>query len=231
MTTRPNFLLVTFATVLSLSIQLAAQTNQTADPFVAVVRKVTGPVRIQRAGAGQEVPLKADDRLYPGDRLFCGDGGQASLIFSDSAVELKLLPNTELTFQGQRSQVGVLKEVFLHIGRLLTSVIRGDMEVVTPTSVASVKGTRWWTTVEATQLTRVVVLEGEVKVENRISGQVETVSAGNTASSTATGELEVTPSKDSDLPEDPSGNQQGSLDIEFENGSGESKTLHIEFDR
>lgn len=231
MTTRPGFLFVTFAAILSLSIQLAAQTNQTADPFVAVVRKVTGPVRIQRAGAGQEVLLKADARLYPGDRLFCGKGGQASLIFSDSAVELKLSPDTELTLEGQRSQVGLIKRVFLHLGRLLTNVLRGDMEVVTPTSVASVKGTRWWTTVEATQLTRIVVLEGEVEVENRVSGQVETVSAGNTASSAAAGELEVAPSKDSDLPEDPSGSQQGSLDIEFENGSGESKTLRIEFDR
>jgi len=210
---------------------LTAQNPPAGDPFVAVVIKVAQPVLIQRADADEEAPLHRDARLYPGDRIVCGDGGRASLIFSDSAVELKLLPHTELVLQGRRTNGGVVKRLFLQIGRLLTEVVRGDMEVVTPTSVASVKGTRWWTTVETSARTIIVVLEGNVQLQNRTSGQVEIVSAGSTAVSTATGEIEIAPTKDSDLPEDSSDNEQGSLDIEFEDGSGESKTLHIEFNR
>lgn len=205
--------------------QLAAQNQADEDPFIAVVMKVTPPVQLRRADGEELVPLQRDDRLYPGDHIICGDGGYASLIFADSAVELKMYPNTELTMQGQRTSRNIIKRVFLPVGQLLSRVVSGDMGVVTPTAVASVKGTEWWTMVEPSTLTRVIVTEGQVNVEHRVTGETEVVSAGNTAVATPEGELEVSPTEESPEPE------HGSLDIEFEDDSGQKKTLHIEFDR
>ncbi|MFH1862583.1 MAG: FecR domain-containing protein [bacterium] len=201
------------------------------DAFVAVAMKVVPPVFIQSAAnPDEQVPLQKDIKLYPGDRIICGDSGEASLIFADSAVEVKLLSGTELTLQGQRTDTKLVKRLFIQIGRLLTKVRTGEMEVVTPTTVASVKGTSWWTWVDLSTLTKIIVLEGEVQVQNRVSGAAQSVSAGNTAVSEADGELDVKPTKDSELPDD-SGMQQGSLEIEFEDESGQKRTLTIEFDQ
>jgi hypothetical protein len=208
-----------------------AQTAGAADAFVALVLRVKPPTLVQRNQSRQTVPLQQNDRLYPGDRVICGDGGQASIIFGDTAVEIKLTANSELIFQGQRTSDGITKRIFLQMGRMLTQVFRKDMEVVTPTCVASVKGTKWWTTVDRSQQTQVIVLEGEVRVENPISGIVEMVSAGNTATCDQTGSLKVAKTSSSEIPEESPGSQQGSLDIKFEDGSGQSRTLHIEFDR
>jgi hypothetical protein len=202
-----------------------------ADPYVAVVAKITPPVTLQRANTDSAIPLKQDDRLYPGDRVVCGEGGRASLIFADNAVELKLLPDTELIFQGQRQNGGIVKRLYLQIGRLLTQVVRGDMEVVTPTCVASVKGTQWWTSVDRAQITQVVVLEGEVRVQNRSSGAVNLVSPGNTATSSPTGTQTIAPTNSEEIPDQSTGSGQGSLRIEYEDDSGQSKSLQIDFDR
>ncbi|HEX7344901.1 MAG TPA: hypothetical protein VF398_11580, partial [bacterium] len=96
---------------------------------------------------------------------------------------------------------------------------------------ASVKGTQWWTTVDRAQMTQVIVLEGEVMVENRSSGAVNLVSAGNTATSSPTGGQTVAPTQAQEIPQAPPGSDQGSLQIEFESNSGQSKTLYIDFDR
>lgn len=208
-----------------------AQNLSDEDPFIAVVLKVTPPVQIRRSDKEEFTSLSRDNRLYPGDRIVCGENGYASLLFADSAVELKLYPNSDLTLQGKRSSTSIIKRIFLPIGRLLSKVHRGDMEVVTPTSVASVKGTEWWTLVESSTLTRIIVIAGEVEVEHRTTGEKTLVSAGNTAVTTPAGELDVTPSKETEIPEEPGEPNNGSLEIEFEDGSGETKTLHIEFER
>jgi len=209
----------------------SAQVRPAADPFVAVVAKVTPPVLLQRVDTDALQPLKQDDRLYPGDRIVSEENGHASIIFADNAVELKLLPNSELTFQGQRTSGGILKRLYLQIGRVLTRVVGGEMEVITPTCVASVKGTQWWTTVDRAMITQVIVLEGEVTVENRSSGTVNVVSSGNTATSAPTGGQTVTPTLQQEVPKEPPGSGQGSMQIDYENGSGQTKTLNIEFDR
>lgn len=210
---------------------ISAQTAVDTDPFIAVVLKVTGAVQVRRADKEELVPLKRDDRVYPGDRIICGKGGYASLLFADSAVEIKLFPDSDLTLQGQRTSQNIVKRIFLPVGRLLSKVLRGNMEVVTPTSVASVKGTEWWTLVQPSTLTQIIVMEGEVEVEHRTTGQTEVVTAGNTAVATPEGQLEVKPSGELDLPEEPGESNQGSLDVEFEDGSGGTKTLHIEFEQ
>jgi hypothetical protein len=221
-------------TLLGLCILVASVSSQDpagADPFVAVVVTVTAPVSVLRSGIDKPAVLKRDDRLYPGDRLISGEGGRASLIFADTAVEIKLLPHTELTLQGSRTREGIIKQVLLHLGDMLTHVLRGDMEVVTPTCVASVKGTQWWTRVDETaSQTTVVVLEGKVQVASSALNKVQMVSAGDTAVVNA-GQLLVNPTKAGDRPKDSKDGDQGSLDIDFQNGSNQPKTLHIEFDR
>jgi len=85
--------------------------------------------------------------------------------------------------------------------------------------------------VDRDEVTEVIVLEGEVRVENRASGVVNIVGAGNTASSFPSGLQQVNPTQNKDIPGGSFQSDQGSLQIEFEDNSGQSKTLHIEFNR
>ena len=211
--------------------QISAQNQADEDPYVAVVIKVTPPVQLRRSGTENLVPLERDVRLYPGDRIICQEGGFASLVFADNAVELKLYPNSEFNLEGQRTDRSIVKRVFLGIGRLLTKVTRGSMQVVTPTSVASVKGTEWWTMVDRTTLTQIVVLDGEVEVQHRATGETQVVGAGNTAVLTPEGVLEVEPTGEFEVPKEPGEPDQGSLEFEFEDASGERKTLRIEYNK
>jgi hypothetical protein len=225
-----RFIIPALFTCLLISTDASSQQPVNEDPFIAVVLKVTSNVQVQSSGRDELTPLKKDDRLYPGDRIVCGEDGYASLIFADNAVELKLYPNSDLTLQGSRTSSSIVKRILLPVGRLLLKVVRGDMEVVTPTSVASVKGTKWWTLVETTGLTKVIVLEGKVEVKHRETGETVLVEAGNTAVCTTTGELEVNPTDGSEIP-DQEQEDRGTLDIEFQDGSGENRTIHIEFEK
>ncbi|MCX6639349.1 MAG: FecR domain-containing protein [bacterium] len=208
-----------------------AQTPQAADNFVAVVVKVVPSVQLIHGVDQKSVPLQKDTRLYPGDQIICGDKGYVSLIFADNAVEQKLYPNTTITLQGQRGKTDVTKRIFLSIGRVLTRVLHGDMEIITPTSVASVKGTKWWTQVDTSNQTQIIVLEGNVKMQNRATGVEKIISAGNTAITTQAGGIQVTPSLDDEIPDESQSQDQGSLEIEFQDDSGSTRMLHIDFDR
>jgi hypothetical protein len=217
--------------VVCLVISATAQPTQPKDNYVAVVIKVTPPAMLTRSNAPKPIPLQKDVRLYPGDQIYCGENGFASMIFADNAVEQKILANTTITLQGTRTDQGVVKQIFLSIGRVLTSVFNSDMSVITPTSVASVKGTKWWTLVDSATKTEVMVVEGNVRVESRISGAVEIVSAGNTAYITPVGVINVSPSIENQIPSETQNGQQGSLEIEFQDAAGSTRTLQIDFDR
>jgi hypothetical protein len=69
--------------------------------------------------------------------------------------------------------------------------IKGNYQVETPTTVASVKGTGFISRISADKKTLIIVLEGEVLVQNKISGKSRTVSAGYTAESDESGEISV----------------------------------------
>lgn len=208
----------------------SAQDTDNDSVYIAVAVKVVPPVQLRRSDKEEFVPLKRDDRIFPGDRIVCAEGGYASLIFTDSAVEIKLFPNTELILQGKRSEDTILKRLFLPVGRLWTKVKRGDVEVITPSSVASVKGTEWWTLVEPSNFTKIVVIEGDVEVLHRPTSRKETVTAGFTAVANPGGMMDVSPTDKFDAPQEPPESDGSSLEIEFEDESGEKKTLRIEFE-
>jgi hypothetical protein len=201
------------------------------DQAIAVLIKVINPVNVRRADREEPLSAEIDQYLYPGDRVICGDGGYATILFLDDAAELKMLPETDLTLQGKRTETGIVKRVFLDVGKLLTRVLGGELEVVTPTSVASVKGTLWWTLVDAVSGTRVLVEEGEVRVLSRMMGASAVVEAGNSVLNTISGEMIVQPFDPSSLPAESPPSDTGSLEIEFKDNQGEKKVLHIKFKR
>jgi len=198
---------------------------------IAFVAQLTPPVQIRRADREEFVLASKDDRLFPGDRIRCGKVGYANVIFIDSGVELILLPQTDLTLQGKEGDEGLIRRMFLNMGKLLTRVLNGELDVVTGTTVASVKGTTWWTMVDEDQTTTVYVLEGDVQVENRISGSSVVVSKSMKAVTDTEGSIQVQTFQESVLPEIPAiGPEQRQIEIDFENEEGNLKKVRIQFE-
>ncbi|TKJ41754.1 hypothetical protein CEE37_04075 [candidate division LCP-89 bacterium B3_LCP] len=228
-------ILIRFAIIILVMVTLAvsgdcqSQNEDNAEFHLATVLKVIPPVQVRHFDTEEFAELKQDDLIFPGDRIVCSDGGYAALLFSDSAVELKLFPNSELTLQGQSGEDGFLKRLFLPVGILWTKLFRGNLEVITPTSVASVKGTEWWTIVESTSQTRVVVIVGEVEVKHRITGISERAAENTTAITTPSGEIDLTPTEEFIPPKIPSVEKNQTLEIELEDSTGQKKTIIIKY--
>ena len=206
--------------VLSASVLAAAQS-------VAVVVKASGEVKLYREGDA-EAALKTGMRLADGDRVRTGEEGRAVLVFTDDRSQLKLQPLTELTLHVDRGGDGVRKEVEMDLGTLWTQVSGqgSGFRVATPTSVASVKGTAWWTRVGGDGMTTVITEEGIVNLHNLRSNESRDVVMGYTGVS-----REGSVSLRETTPADTGGLERGQLKtirIPVTDG-GEERVLIIEY--
>ncbi len=192
----------------------------------AVTVKVSGSVTVQADG-GTEEALARGARLNDGDRIRTGSDGRAVLVFTDDKSQLKLTPLTDLVLHADRSGGKVDKEVEMSVGTLWSKVTRqeGEFRIATPTSVASVKGTAWWTRADGDGTT-VITEEGIVELLSRESGASVDVVMGQTGESNADGA-----SVRQTSPEDQQGLERGELKrIEIPvSQDGENRTLIIEY--
>jgi hypothetical protein len=168
---------------------------------VALVLKVSGEVSRQPEG-GEAAPLANGARLDDGDRLRTGEDGRAVLVFTDDRSQLKLTPNTDLVLRVERQAARSDKEVELSAGTIWSKVTRqqGEFRIATPTSVASVKGTAWWTR-EQDGLTEIIAEEGIVQLTGRLSGASVDVPMGHVGRSDgeSTSLRPTTPEDEQDL--------------------------------
>jgi ferric-dicitrate binding protein FerR (iron transport regulator) len=113
---------------------------------------------IRVIGAGRDVTPEVGMELREGDRVVT-DAETRAVIGSDVSSEISMGPNTELTL---RKESG-----FLGLGSLFVSVAR-LFRVETKFVVAGVEGTQFSVIAES-DVTKVSVLEGSVRVESRVA--------------------------------------------------------------
>jgi hypothetical protein len=151
---------------------------------VALVVKATDAF-VQLQGEDEESTLTQGTRLADGDRLRTGPEGRVVLIFIDDKSQLKMQPETAILLRATRKSSGIKKEIELSMGDLWSRITKqgSEFRVVTSTSVASVKGTSWWTRVVSEDEVLVITQEGVVEVLARQSGESILVPAGNSCQS------------------------------------------------
>ncbi len=169
------------------------------DKPVAFAVKASGQVTYKNR-QNQTVPLKPRTQIFIGETIVTGNDGLAVMIFIDDKSTLRIQKNTTLTVSGERTANSINKQIDMQFGQLRAEVARqrkGDFSIVTPTSVASVKGTIL-TVIENNQGT-IVLVEREkdrddtptVVVTNKISGTEITVNGGQMGKSDKQGNTEV----------------------------------------
>ena len=106
-----------------------------------------------------------------------------------------------------------------------------DFVIQTPTSVASVKGTDFWLVSDPETGDQIIGIEGIVGLVNNETGQEIDVSEGMSGLSTPDGNVGLTETDPSSIPEDPSDDIEGpsQVKIYLEGPNGEQKVMIIEY--
>ena len=181
---------------------------------LAVVTKTFGDVYYKRASIEEYSPgIPIGTILEEGDQIKT-DNGYIVLVMMDDKTQIKLRPNTELSLSADPDPKFYQYRMNINFGTVFTEYEKTDessFRIVTPTSVASVKGTEFWTISKPLGVDKICVITGIVDVLNNFTGESATVNAGETVKCSSSGELLLAPS--TGIPIDP--------EVEF--GTGEPK--------
>ena len=161
--------------------------GQTGGPAIARIVDATGKVTVTRAASGQTLRGAPGQALGPGDTLSTGSDGKVTLLMADETL-MQLNRNTRFTLkQVERrsgwSRLRELIEVSARREKSVYELLTGELwllnknrdvelEVVTPTVTAGVRGTEFNINVDPEARVNLTVLEGTVRAFNPF-GQVE----------------------------------------------------------
>jgi hypothetical protein len=193
---------------------------------IAFVLKVVGTANIKTAGADW-APLKKGGRVSSGDRIRTQENALVSLIFLDDKTMMKIRANSDVEIKGEKKEKGISKELYVSVGELWSKVTPhgAGYRVETPSGVAAVKGTEFYTVVDNLGQTFIFGVEGLVQLLNELGealvgkGQMGFSKKGEKPSSSSGG----------NIPDWALADEEQDLNIEFQNSDGQKKNLKIRF--
>ncbi|UCF64121.1 MAG: FecR domain-containing protein [bacterium] len=201
-----------------------------ADP-VAVILRDRGKVDIFRKDVVTSQDARKGMVLYDGDKIITGASSICMIKYTDDKSLLRIKANSSCVIEGTKEAEKVDKNIVVQFGTFFVDLFRpkGKFTVTTPTSVASVKGTKWWVIQESP--TKYIVVEGMIDCENKAGKFL--VKAGQTAIFTSDSEAPlIALTKEEEIPalEDEVGDRQ-SLEIEFKDADGKTKKMIIDYQK
>ena len=201
---------------------------------IGMVTKTMGNVEYKEAASGATKQLVLGNFLYNNDQIITKEDGFAVILYVDDKSQVKIQSNTELTIRGAASAGEIAKQINVTNGTIKANVTKGqssDFQLVSPTSVAAVKGTDFWGVINENTGDKFCGLSGKVEVTNSATGQMVELLANTTALSLKNGSLSVATTQEGDVPadQDPSEDENGEKEIRipFQNEAGEQKELII----
>jgi hypothetical protein len=223
----------------SLQAQPAHEINLPDERPIAFVRRFKPNVRIFNIDKFKKA--EKAEKLYDGDTLATGESGYAAVQFMDNSLA-KVKPSSLLLINGSvdNNTKSTSTRILLNAGEIMMNVQdqnRGDFEVATSSSVATVKGTEFGTSVEEQGDSFHYVLEGSIEVAAQQSNQVETITSGQFARVTGDGQDIET----GDLEEEDVNKRRQEFDefdektepkkmrFEFRDDDGEVREIEIEY--
>lgn len=222
--------LIAVATVFIISGMAPAPKETT----LALVSKVILDVTRKAEGKDWQ-PAKRGEMLSAGERVRTGEKSIAVIKFKDNSM-LRVREKTEVLL-GEAKDAGTWQRTTAVEKGVIGFSIRKQQQgeefrFTSPTSVASIRGTSGqFGATDTSDL--LVVVEGLVRLTNKISSEAADVGAGFTGLSLRDGNLQVRPS----TPEEKvaaqlsarTGDQDSRLEIELNDGSGGKKNIEIKF--
>ena len=177
-------------------------TSVMASSKIAIAIKVKGKVSVIQKGSPEKQSLKPGTALSDQDKILTGKDGFAAIMYLDDKTGVKLLGNSDLTVAGNRTGGKINKSLDIKYGKIAASITPqkgNEFRIVTPTSVASVKGTELTIASDPSTGDSFTLLEGLIEVTNSFTGETTEVEQGETAVSTPEGSLEIHETTTDDL--------------------------------
>ncbi|MBN2424139.1 MAG: FecR domain-containing protein [Calditrichaceae bacterium] len=194
---------------------------------VAVVIKTKGDVTITKADGKKAGKIKTGAKLYDGDKIVTGVKGIVAITFLDDKSLVRIRPNSSCTINAKKEENSIAKNVFVEVGTIFSKITKqkSKFKVSTPTSVASVKGTEYWTVQEFKGGTNYFCEYGIIEISNDEGSAL--VKAGETgAVSSSKSKPLVWKTKPGEKPEfDKDEQDVDSFEFEFKKTDGNSKDL------
>ena len=173
-----------------------------AQETIARVTKMRGDIRLKNLDKATFSPAKPGAPIISGDVINVGKESFCMIIFLDDKSVLKIREDTQFQFIDTENT----RTLAIEFGKILSDVKKDkkkDFRVETPVSVASVKGTQFWSVINRMGFDKFYGLEGMVDVFNAVSGQSVALGPGEMTLSTATGQVLTSPADPEEMPEDP----------------------------
>jgi hypothetical protein len=196
---------------------------------VAIVVKARGNVQMVFGSSSKKMSVKAGTRLYSGSKIITQNHSFAAIKFLDDGSLVRIRPNSTCTVEAKRQKNSFFKNLFLEVGTIFSQIVKqkGVFRITTPTSVASVKGTAFWTKQEFKGGTYYYGEEGVVELSNKKgwallrSGETGYVSSPNSRPV----ERKTKKGEKPKLGEDKTTIDE--FELHFQNQKGESKSLRF----
>ncbi len=137
-----------------------------------IVIFVSGQAEIERAG--KTTPIQSGDVVLPADRIRTTTG-HVDLHLADQSI-LRIRENADVTFEKLARTTGgdPALGIGLKSGRVLNMIPKigkeGSYNIMTPTAIASVRGTSFDASVDR-ETSSIVVIEGKVEVEEKVGSK------------------------------------------------------------
>jgi hypothetical protein len=165
---------------------------------VAFLSTSKGNVSLTRAD--KQVKFKTGEMLENKDEIRTGAESFAAYKFIDGGANIKVFANSVVEIKASKSGKNLDKSVKVSKGSVLSNVTkgRGNYQVETPTTVASVRGTDFLTQVAPDGSSVIIVTDGIVELVTP-TGEVVTVEAGYTAHIDGDGNIEVVETTDEEI--------------------------------
>lgn len=213
---------------------IAIRTAAANDTAIALVSKVILDVMRKPVGKDWQ-PAQRGEVLASGERVKTGERSVAVIKFKDNSM-LRVRERTEVVLSGVQEGSTFSKSAEVERGVIGFSIRKQqageEFRFSSPTSVASIRGTSGqFSTSDSSD--KLIVLEGLVRLMNKISSETIDVGTGFTGVSSRDGKLELRRS----TPEEAqaaeastrAAEQENQLDIELDDGRGNKRRMEIKF--
>jgi len=132
--------------------------------------------------------------LYGDDRIRTGDNGFSIYRYLDDASSIKILKNSDVEIQGRVDSRNIVKQVEVNNGILNFNIDKQNLSaftIVTPTSIATVKGTDFWLICNGPEGDKFFGVEGNVEIKNIESGSIVVLQENSVVVSNSDGDIVI----------------------------------------
>ena len=161
---------------------------------IGLVTKKKGSVSYIPYNNNKKKKLDVSESLFNQDLIKTGKNGFTKFVYLDDGSAIKVHKDSEVYIQGDVNKRRIIKQINIATGKLKLDVENKQLtefKIITPSSVASIKGTRFWVDVNGEKGDVFYGLSGVVEITNSATGKKIKLIENTMATSLPDGTLEL----------------------------------------